>query len=78
MEQEIRDYLGVPGHVLEIKMESISVKDATAEIGKILSKYEDLGATKISDIPEGEDRKRLELLWNELSKLQKSAQETKG
>lgn len=57
MEQEIRDYLGVPGHVVMFTFEA--KKDLLKQALNILGEFEKQGYFKIHDVPECKEKSRL-------------------
>lgn len=66
MKQTVGEYLEVPGEVVMIRNESMTVPQINKEINKILAKYEHRSINRLDDVPEGKDKKRLRVLFKAL------------
>lgn len=56
MKRELRDELGVPGHV--IAFEPMSRKEAKEELNRIMAEWEEKGWKKPDDVPESKQKQR--------------------
>ena len=66
MKQIVGEYLEVPGEVVMIRNEIMTVPQIKKEINKILDKHKRCRIKKLEDIPEGSDKRRIRELLRAL------------